>query len=258
MNPGCRKVTGVPCFLGPLPINHFGMQPELQALLILQDRDQKIRALRQQQKSLPTERKGLEAKLASAKQLLEHAKQRGKENEVERRKIQLDVEGKRGAIARFKTQQQATRKNEEYTALTKEIGHFETDIRNLEDKELDLMEQSEEIQKTTVAAEKDFAKSQGTIQEQIAKLEAGANAAGTRLAELEADHAKLASQVPEETLDLYRRLIVKKGDAAVVPLENEICGGCHMKVPVQIGSQVRAQHVLTQCPNCGRILYRVL
>ena len=34
------------------------MQPELEALLVLQDRDQKIKALRHQQKSLPTEKKG--------------------------------------------------------------------------------------------------------------------------------------------------------------------------------------------------------
>ena len=234
------------------------MQPELETLLVLQDRDQKIKALRQQQKSLPTEKKGLEAKLTSAQQLLDHAKQRGKENEVERRKIQLEVEGKRGSINRFKTQQQATRKNEEYTALSKEISHFEAEIQALEDRELELMEQSEELQRVTLAAEKDFAKAKASIQEQIAKLEAGANAAGGRLAELESDHAKLASGVPEETLDLYRRLFVKKGDAAVVPLEHDICGGCHMKVPVQISSQVRAQHVRTQCPNCGRILYRVI
>ena len=234
------------------------MQPELETLLVLQDRDQKIRALRHQQKSLPTEKKGLEAKLASAHQLLEHAKQRGKENEVERRKLQLEVEGKRTSIGRFKTQQQATRKNEEYTALSKEISHFEADIQSLEDRELELMEQSEEIQKITVATEKDFAKTQASIQDQIARLEAGASAAGARLAELETDHAKLAADVSEETLDLYRRLFVKKGDAAIVPLEHDICGGCHMKVPVQISSQVRAQHVTTQCPNCGRILYRVI
>ena len=62
-----------------------------------------------------------------------------------------------------------------------------------------------------------------------------------RLRELEADHAKLAGGVPEDVLDLYRRLFVKKGDAAVVPLESEICGGCHMKVPTQISAQVRGR-----------------
>ena len=58
MNPGRRKVAGVPCFSGVTPLNHFVMQPELEALLVLQDRDQKIKVLRQQQKSLPTEKKG--------------------------------------------------------------------------------------------------------------------------------------------------------------------------------------------------------
>ena len=258
MNPGRRKVAGVPCFPGRLPITIFLMQPELEALLVLQDRDQKIKVLREQQKSLPTAKKGLEAKLASARQLFEHAKQRGKENEVERRKLQLDVEGKRGAIARFKTQQQATRKNEEYQALNKEISHFESDIRGLEDRELELMEQAEEIAKTTATAEKDFTKTQSNIQEQITKLETGAKAASDRLGELEADHAKLAGGIGEDTLDLYKRLLVKKGDAAVVPLEHEICAGCHMKVPTQVAAVVRARQTIAQCPNCGRMLYRVV
>ena len=168
------------------------------------------------------------------------------------------MEGKQNSIARFKTQQQATRKNEEYQALSKEISHFEADIRALEDRELELMEQAEEIAKTTSSAEKDFAKTDAAIQEQIAKLEAGAKAAGDRLSELEADHAKLASGVGEGTLDLYKRLLVKKGDAAVVPLEHEICGGCHMKVPTQVAAVVRARQTIAQCPNCGRMLYRVL
>ena len=134
MNPGRRKVAGVPCFSDVTPLNHFVMQPELEALLVLQDRDQKIKVLRQQQKSLPTEKKVLEAKFASARHLFEHAKQRGQENEMQRRKLQLEAEGKRQSIIRFKTQQQATRKNDEYQALTKEIGHFEADIQTLEDR----------------------------------------------------------------------------------------------------------------------------
>ena len=234
------------------------MSPELETLLVLQDRDQKIKAFQTQRKSLPRDKKVLEDKLASARLLLDQAKQRAQQNEVERRKIQLDVEAKRTAIGRFKTQQQATRKNEEFQAFNNEIKHAEDNIRTLEDKELEFMEQAEAIQRTVVEAEKDFTKSQAVIREQIARLEAGATAAEERLGELQADHAKIAGGVPENVLDLYQRLFVKKGDAAVVPLEAEICGGCHMKVPTQISAQVRGEHLLTQCPNCGRILYRVI
>ena len=234
------------------------MHEDLEALLILQDRDQKIKALQNQQKSLPRERKALEDKLAAAKTLLDHAKQRVKENEVERRKLQLEVEAKRTAINKFKTQQQQTRKNEEFQAFNNEIKHFETDIQALEDRELVFMEEAETLSHTATSAEKEFAKTDAVIREQIARLEAGVVASNARLQELEADHAKLSKGIPDETVELYQRLFVKKGDAAVVPLEHEVCGGCRLKVPTQTVADVRGGQKIVQCPQCGRILYRVI
>ena len=120
------------------------------------------------------------------------------------------------------------------------------------------MEQAETLARVAASAEKEFAHAQTTIQQQLARLESQKGAAESRLGELQADHAKLAAAVPEESLDLYRRLFAKKGDAAVVLLEHEICQGCHMKVPTQIAFQVRGDQGITQCPQCGRILYRML
>ena len=234
------------------------MRPDLEALLILQDRDQKIKALQTQQKNLPRDRKGLEEKLATSRLLLDHAKQCSKENEVARQKLQLEVEGKRTSIVRFKTQQQQTRKNEEFTALSNEIRHFEADIQSLEDRELELMEQAEQLQGFATTAEKDFSKVEATIREQLSKLEIGTGAVQGRIEELQTDRKKQASSIAEELVDLYQRLFAKKGDAAVVPLQQEICAGCHMKVPSQTMNDVRGEQKIAQCPQCGRILYRVL
>ena len=234
------------------------MHEHLEALLILQDRDQKIKTLRNQQKSLPREKKALEDKLATARTLLDHAKQLVKENEVERRKLQLEAEGKRGAINKFKTQQQQTRKNEEFQAFNNEIKHFEADIQALEDRELGFMEEAETLHSAAASAEKEFSKTDAVIREQISRLDGGAEATNHRLRELEADHAKLAKGIPEDVAELYQRLFVKKGDAAVVPLEHEVCGGCRLKVPTQTVADVKGGQRIVQCPQCGRILYRVL
>ena len=234
------------------------MRAEVEALLILQDRDQKIAGLKQQQAAAPREKRSLETRLAAARESLDQAKLHVRENEVERRKLELEVEGKRSAISRFKTQQQQTRKNEEFQALTSEIQHAEESIRALEDRELDLMEQAEKLQAAAASAEAETARTQAIIKDQLTRLEESNAAAGSRLRELEAEQSKLAANVEADALYLYQRLFAKKGDAAVVPLEHEICAGCHMKVPAQIASQVRGDHLLTQCPNCGRILYRVV
>ena len=67
-------------------------------------------------------------------------KGRTRQIEADRKKLDLDVQTKQAAIARYKSQQQLTRKNEEFSALNHEIEHAEKDISALEDSELELME----------------------------------------------------------------------------------------------------------------------
>ncbi len=229
------------------------MRPDLETLLVLQDRDQKIKALQTQKKSLPRDKKALEDKLATARLLLDHAKQRVQHNEVERRKLQLDVEGKRTAIGRFKTQQQATRKNEEFQAFNNEIKHAEDDIQTLEDKELELMEQAEALQRT-VRGGKGFTKRRGRHPRADRAAGSGCEGGGRPSARIGSRPRETCGRCAGRRPGPLPTAVREKGDAAVVPLEAEICGGCHMKVPTQISAQVRGEQLITQCPNCGRIL----
>lgn len=227
-------------------------------MLVLQDRDQKIRTIRLDQQALPRERKALDDKMAAARSKHEAARQRVRENEVARRGLELEVEGKQAAIARFKVQQQGTRKNEEYQALASEIRQFEEAVRTLEDQELTLMETAEALQQAAKTEEMEFQRAEALLKKQADDL--GTRSAGhaERLAALEQERAALVERVPREAFDLYQRLFAKKGDAAVVPVEHEVCAGCHMKVPTQTVILLRAEQGTVQCPNCGRILYRVL
>src|SRR5579871_6643141 len=116
------------------------MLPEIEKLLVLQDRDRKIRALKQELKLAPLERKDLDDKLTDAVKKLDAVKLKAKEIEVERKKLENEVSTKRDSIAKFQTQKFQTRKNEEFQALNNEIKRFEDEIRVIEDRELELME----------------------------------------------------------------------------------------------------------------------
>jgi len=78
-----------------------------------------------------------------------------------------------------------------------------------------------------------------------------------RLEEINAERSELAAPIEEDVLDFYTRIFTKKGDAAVVPMENAQCGGCHMKVVVGVIQSLKQSVSLTQCESCGRILYLV-
>ena len=232
------------------------MLPEIEQLLVLQDRDQKIRKMRTELKVSPAERVSLNEKLEAGIAAAEAVKQQARELEVDKKKLELEAQAKRDSITRFKTQQFQTRKNEEFQALVNEIKRYEGDIEKLEDRELEVMEQLEVMKGKVQAVERDTEELKASIKRQLEALDAKGIALKKQLEELEANRNELAQGVDEDLLERYDRLFNSKGDLAIVPLEHEVCMGCHMKLTTQTAVRVRAQREILGCEQCGRILYR--
>lgn len=231
------------------------MQPELEQLLVLQDRDQKIRQIQTETKSLPLQRKNLEAQLAATVANFEALKQRARQLEVDRKRLELDVGIRADSVAKLRTQQYETRKNDEFAAMAHEIERYQKEISAIEDRELELMEQQDTLKAEVVAEEKKAAGAKDSIARQVTDLEAKTKALETRLDELTKERANLASKIDEDVLDRFERLFASKGDAAVVALEHDVCTGCHMKITTQTAVRVKGGKEIVSCEQCGRILY---
>jgi predicted nucleic acid-binding Zn-ribbon protein len=106
------------------------VQAELEQLLVLQDRDQKIKQVEAELKTIPQQRRTLEAQLASSAAGLEALKQKARQVEVERKKLELDVGTRTDTISRLKTQQYETRKNDEFQAMGHEIERYAKEIQD--------------------------------------------------------------------------------------------------------------------------------
>ncbi len=230
------------------------MLPVIEQLLVIQDRDRKIRALNQELKFAPMQRRDSDEKLSAATKHLEAVKLKGREIEVERKKLENEAQTKREQIKRFEAQKFQTRKNEEFAALNHEIERFDADVRAIEDRELALMESAETMRATISEADKNAQAVKAQAQRQTADLDAKIETVGAQLAELEAERTKLSESIDEDLLDTYQRLFANKGEA-VVALDHEVCTGCHMKVVPQTSMNVRARKEVTHCEQCGRILY---
>jgi predicted nucleic acid-binding Zn-ribbon protein len=148
------------------------MLPEIEKLLVIQDRDRKIRALKQELKLAPLERKDLDEKLADAVKKLEAVKLKAKEIEVERKKLENEVQAKRDSIAKFQTQKFQTRKNEEFQALSNEIKRYEGEIQTIEDRELDLMESGDKAKVQIAETEKETKAVKEQVEKQLANIAA--------------------------------------------------------------------------------------
>ena len=100
------------------------------------------------------QKKQLEAQLAASAAGLEAIKDKARHVEVDRKKMELDVGTRETSIARLKTQQYETRKNDEFQALGHEIERYEKEIQQIEDQELELMEQGDKLKAEIAAEEK--------------------------------------------------------------------------------------------------------
>jgi predicted nucleic acid-binding Zn-ribbon protein len=231
------------------------VQAELEKLLVLQDRDQRIRQIQSEIKILPLQRKNLEAQLAATAASLESLKHRVKQLEVDRKKLELDVGTRQSSISRLKTQQYETRKNDEFQAMGHEIERYEKEIVQLEDQELELMEQADKLRADVSAQEKTASAARDSINRQLGNLDEKGKTLQRRSEELMAERATLAGGIDEAVMEHYQRLFASKGDAAVVAVEHGVCTGCHMKVTTQTAVRARSGNEIVSCEQCGRILY---
>ncbi len=232
------------------------MQSQLEKILILQDRDLRLARMRKELAQLPREAALIESKLKTQSTDYEAHKSQAQHIEAHRQALDLEVKAREEKIKKYQNQQLQTKKNEEYQTLGNEIKNAKTEIKQLEDKELDLMEKYEEAKKALEAEEvnvREYETAASKRRDDLKKKEAKLSEESERL---EKEVAELEEQVDKQSLRLYRRLIESKGDAAVVPVIGEgTCGGCHMKLTQQEVLEARRGTGIVQCSNCGRIIY---
>ena len=227
----------------------------IEKLIILQDRDRKLIRLREELAHIPAERQQLQTKAAAAQAALDAAKQRGKQIESDRKKLELDVDAKKQLIEKYSLQQFQTKKNEEYKALAHEIEMCKEVIFKLEDQQLELMEQAEQAQKQVVAATQSTNEAKRTIDARLSDIAGREANLKKELTELEANRQELAEAVDESTRSRYERLLKHKGSNVVVGIQHGVCGGCHMQLSRSTIVTCQAEQEIVTCTNCGRILY---
>jgi hypothetical protein len=231
------------------------MQDVIEKLLTLQDRDRRRLRVNDQLARVAPERQMLQDKAAGARAGLESVKNKVKLVETGRKKLELEVDSKKQQIEKYSLQQFQTKKNEEYRALAHEIEMCREHISKLEDQQLELMEQAETLQKQAVIAAREADEAVKLTDGQLKELAAREEALKAEFTELESNRDQLTTGLEESILQRYEKLLRSKGDSVVVGIQHGVCGGCHMKFPIQLVVSCQAGKELVTCPNCGRILY---
>lgn len=231
------------------------MLDEVRSLLILQDRDRRLLALAKDLEKLPQDEARAKTKLAGDEAAVTRAHDALVDCELRLKRLELDVGTRKTTIARLKTQQFETRKNEEYQALAHEVTRYEKDVDDLETRELELMEEMDTLRAALKSAEAALAHTRKLVDEDLASITERHSRMEADRGELRTERESLAAKVPESIMPLYERLMKSKNGLALARMHEGKCEGCHMKLIPSTVVTVQTGKELARCEDCGRILY---
>jgi predicted nucleic acid-binding Zn-ribbon protein len=229
------------------------MQSDLTKLLELQRTDEDIARLKNEIAALPKRVAEIETKLAGNLASVEKAKAAAKTNEQNRRKYEGEIQTLQQKISKYRDQMLAVKTNDEYRALGNEIKFAEDAIRGYEDKILECMVESEDLDRNIKAAEKDLAIEKAAVEKEKNEARSRTTEDEKAVSELMPVRAELRSGLGEDLLRHYDRILKTRG-SGVSEVRDQICQACHVMLRPQVYQEVLAGTVRT-CDSCGRILY---
>jgi len=230
--------------------------PQIEKLLIVQDRDVALQKIEQDLARIPVEKANLEKQIAEEEENIEAARESLKAKEVARHELDAEVKTKETAIARFRNQQLEVKKNDEYRALTHQIEQTESEIAQLEEKEIGVMLEIDTEKEAFESAKSEIEARMAERRRQIEQL--GERETNLKESVEEARTALEAAraEVEEEFLEHYDRVRkMSKRPPYVVPIEDHKCGGCHLRVSNDVAKAAHAFGEPHFCDQCSRLVY---
>ena len=224
-------------------------------LLIVQERDNQIAQHQREYDSIPARKKETEAWITKAREALETAKAALKAKQAAIKEQELEIESCRQQIIKFREQQFQINSNEEYRALNKEIEHIQKKISSLEDREIEWMEDAEQAQNDVAQRKADVEKDEARIQSQLQNLVTRGESLARDILQIRTERDALATGIDPAWLAKYNHVMDHKKDVALINIENNACGQCHMTLPPQVIHDTRKAEAIVTCSFCGRILY---
>jgi len=230
------------------------MNADLQRLIELEKVDHEVARLSDEVAMLPKRVAAIEGQLAEHKSAVEKAKAALKNNEVERRKLEADIQTSQQKIVKYRGQSSGVKTNEEYKALMHEVAFAEKEISGCEDKILELMINLETQEKAFKAAE-------AALKTEAAEVEKEKAEARTRTAEdqkllegLGTKRNELRTGVGDSALAHYDR-VLRQRKTVVVEARDQKCTACFVLIRPQNWEEIKTNEQILTCSSCARIFY---
>jgi len=230
------------------------MLPDISSAVRLQEVDGRLAELTKEIASLPKHIAEIEKKLESHQRKLDADRGALTANQKDRKKFEGDIQMQEQKISKLKDQMLQAKTNEQYKAFQHEIGFCETEIRRFEDKILELMSESEGLEKNVKAAEASLKVERTQVEAEKQQARERTEADQKALAELQASRKAIVGSMTPSVYSTYERIRSRRG-VAVAEVVDGRCSVCHIALRPQYLQDLKRGEQVQVCESCQRILF---
>jgi predicted nucleic acid-binding Zn-ribbon protein len=231
------------------------MNADLDRLIRLQHLETAAEDARRKIADHPGRIQALDARLLAARDVVAAVKAKLAAALEKRRVEEKEVAAVQMRLAKYKDQLLEVKTNREYTAMLHEIETAQNDIRGREDRILEIMLASDdlnaEIKKGDAelkVADKEVTAERAAIDGEMAGLQAEIDRTGT-------ERRTLVAEIDRGVLGIFEQTAKGRKGVAVAEARNGLCTICHVRLRPQVFNEVRKNESIIQCDSCRRILY---
>jgi len=231
------------------------MYPDVHLVIQLQSLDQKITVLDKEVAALPKHIAVIEKALESHLRKLEADKAALSANQKDRKRLEGDIQVHQQKISKLRDQMLQAKTNEQYKAFQHEIEFIEKEIRQAEDRILELMTESEPLDQNVKKAERALAEEKKSVDAEKAQARERTAADQKELDTLRHQRTESVAKLPKPSLLAYEKIRRKWSNTVVAEAVNGRCSGCQINLRPQFLQDLRKGDQLMFCEQCGRFLY---
>jgi uncharacterized protein len=227
----------------------------MQLVIRLQEIDTRLGELDREIAALPKHIAEIEKKLVAHERKLEADRAALSANQKERKRCEGDIQSQEQKISKLKDQMLQAKTNEQYRAFQNEIEFCQREIGKLEDRILELMSESEPLEKNVKAAEASLKIEKAHVEGE--KQEARNRTATDQSAfeQLQQERSSIVARIAPATYQLYERVRKARRGIAIAEAAEGRCAVCQMTIRPQFFQELKQGDRIMSCESCQRILY---
>ena len=229
---------------------------EFKNLLLLHSRDRRSKSLENELQNLPKAIAALDHSIDVEKESIAIATNELKTLETRNKTLDGEIASLGEQIVRQKNKQLEVKKNEEYQALENEIANLVSQVNEKEDEQIAVLIKIDDARQTATIAKEKITYRVTDLEKQRAELVEKENELKENIDELSQEISESRQEVEAPLLEVYdrtKKILAKP--PYIAPIEDQKCSGCNLRVSNDVISSVLVEQKLTQCDQCGRIVY---